>query len=347
MKIGLVTIFNVHNYGAMLQCYSHKTFLESLGHEVVLFEISFIKRNILNNWLFNNVNYAFHRHFVNNYLPFTGNLSTPVDLYMVGSDQVWNPAVVGNEAIKHFMLDFAKSGIPKVAYASSLGVEKWITSEADIWYKSALNSFSQISVREQSGTTILKENFGIDAKHVLDPCFLVPNLAQRFIKGDSFPSNRIPRFVTYKLHFNVDSWSSRAIALTKKYNCEYIDISAKYFVSCFKHTLRGLNVNYLSVEDWLSSIFYADYIITDSFHGMVFSILFKKQFLIVSNNKVSTRIDSLLSKLDLMNRKILSFDDAEYIFHAKKIDYDIVFSKLMIEIENSRSVLIEMLQKNI
>lgn len=337
MKIGIITIFNVPNYGAILQCYALTKYLEDLGHDVFLYEVSFSKSNRFIRYLKKKMLLFNMTDFVNSKLPpRTTNLSTAADLYMVGSDQVWNPDILGAK-IETFMLSFAPQGAKKVAYAASFGSDRWFDDSMYNRAKQLLSDFKYLTVREGSGVELLKRQFGLRAYQVLDPCFLLDNY--RALTSDKIQEKE--QLTTYKLVYSYD-WHLKVKGLACTLGCSLLELNPRYIKT--KGDIRGLNVRFYPVPFWLSSIASAKYIVTDSFHGCVFSLLFHKQFVVLPGIKErSTRLLSLLTLLNLTDRISYSVDDCEAILR-KEIDYKIVSNTLNRLREESRSILLEMLQ---
>lgn len=331
MKIGLITIFNVTNYGAMLQCYALCNYLQGKGHEVILFDIPFLPQRF--SWSFrilSKVKPSINKAFANQFLPKrTCNLDEQVDLYMVGSDQVWNPEITFDQWPR-FMLDFAHPEIPKVAYGSSFGVSEWKDQSLKEQAGELLRLFKHITVRETSGVELLNREFGIKASSVLDPTFLIDSYAalmdNKGIKEDALAS--------FTLFYQNSKWNEKAILLAKEMGCSFHSITASKYMECFPSYLRGVNLDYQPMRRWISEIVSARYVLTDSFHCMLLALLHQRQFVVISSsNSRMTRFVSLLSQLGLEDRIATSMEDAKPIL-LTSIDYDIVtpvIDKLKVE----------------
>lgn len=323
MKIGVVTIFNVPNYGAMLQCFSLCTYLQDMGHEVVLFDIPLSNRNSLKYRLKRVLKLKFVKEFISKYFPrITTNLQEMCDLYLVGSDQVWNPDIVGDK-IKNFLLDFAPENSYKASYASSIGCNDWLHKDLSTCMANLLSRFNYITVREGSAVELLKKEFNVTSNRVLDPSFLLSsyNLDKLLVKTE--PSHEL---VTFKLVYSYD-WYLEARKLSKSMNLRWTELNRRYIRR--QNEIKGFNVVSSSVEEWITTIANSKYFITDSFHGCVFALLLKKQFVVVIGlrNRM-TRIQSLLNTLSLEHRIVESVEEAQDVFENNVIDYDIVTRKI-------------------
>lgn len=319
MKIGIVTQPLLRNYGGILQNYALQTVLRKLGQEPVTIDyiwnlhwyqyfISFLKTIIL--WFIPG-----HRRKFEKFKPIrkenkiadfvSENIATTEYVYhyrrsilkrynfsavITGSDQVWRPKY--NPDLKDMYLDFVKNDkILKIAYAASFGTSSKEYSEKNIRdCAAAAKKLSSVSVRELSGVNLCKEYFGIKAVNVLDPTLLLQK--EDYLKL----TRQIPTYRT-------------------KYIGVYILDNKALYQEISKNISRNINVNHirniigkdrsLSPSEWIALFRDAEFIITDSFHGTVFSIIFQKPFITFYNHsRGADRFKSLLAPLGLMNRLI-------------------------------------------
>lgn len=313
MRIGIVTMIS-NNYGALLQCYALQTVLQRMGHQVVVVNRKWgnllpqytvkdrlreLKRRLRT---FMKGKDAFSR-FRNNNLCMSKpvhikqdllRLNHQVDVVISGSDQVWNGDCMSTME-GYFFLDWVD--YPKVrrfSYAASFGKDSFRASDEHLsLVKKLLQSYDGISVRETSGIKICKDVFGIDAYHHLDPTLLLKleDYSALIPKNHKKPFSYI---CSYMLDMTVD----------KQRIVEYIANKSTSVLRNIYPAESSLQ-QYIGVEEWLRSIRDAEYVVTDSFHGMAFSIIFNKQFICLNNPKRgSARFISLLSKLDLLDRLI-------------------------------------------
>lgn len=335
MRIGIATIFNVGNCGALLQSYALCEYLKKLGHDPFLFNITLskpswiktLKRNLLSKDLYS---------FIDKCLPEKRNdLTAKADLYMVGSDQVWNPQLTGNGWDK-FMLSFVPNGCKKVAFSSSFGTSDWLFPELRERANALLDDFVDISVRESTGVRILNDTFRIKARNVLDPCFLLDDYPARFNLVKRCDSRR--RLTTYRLCYS-EEWHNDISAYAKENALEWTELSSRRFPKL--GDMRGFNVRSESVETWLQSLYEADKVITDSFHGMVFCLIFEKQFAVIPAVKGrSSRLTDLLSRIGLQDRYVSTLEEAKSKIDSP-IDYGPVTTLLNKLRNESRKILKE------
>ena len=219
--------------------------------------------------------------------------SSKYDAFIVGSDQCWRPCYSAN--IGNYFLDFIENDkIIKIAYAPSFGVDNWEYNEEQTeMVKIAISKFNAISVREKSAIDLCKTHLNIKAKWVLDPTMLLGAEGfRKFIKKDKSTG-----IVTYLLE-ETPSIENLIENVGHKIGESKITQNLpsqvfKRFESLKKHVS-------ISVESWIENIANAKFVITDSFHGAVFSILFNKPFIVSLNGvRGNTRIESLLEDFDL------------------------------------------------
>lgn len=329
MRIGILTHPQGANYGGILQCYALSTYLKKLGHTPIVIRRENDKGFFL--WtLIRNILKALHfpryytsnacdktrliRPFVEKYITRTQpmrsqkQMKTVCDEYnlgavIVGSDQVWRADYAMNFGYNYF-LDFVPSNVKKLSYAASFGLSDWqYDLEQTNRIKHLLSFFSGVSVREENAVRLCKENLGITPKWLLDPTML--------LKAEDYEKIISPRIIKNKYVFvywlGDKSLVSKDIDNYKEQGYRIVDIN-----------LRDEREQE-SVEDWLSYIIYADCIITDSFHGCVFSILFKKRFVVRMNKSGGTsRLESLfkMMRISMQGQEIINSN-----YENKELDY--------------------------
>ena len=240
------------------------------------------------------------------------------DLTIVGSDQVWNRDITGDFG-KTFFLDYVKDQ-RKIALSSSFGKEHWI--EDDIYtlqVRELLSKFDAISVRESAGVKIVDDVMGLNAINLVDPTLAYG----RF--DDLVLHNRRLKQVFPFLLLNDSAATQKA-----EYIAEQLHLPLFRYSRITSKICRGPRF-------WLTNIKNSDYIITDSFHGLALSIIFRKHFFVLCASETKfNRLRSLLSLLNLEERYVESIDD--FILRKnelmKPINYDDINYRL--EIEKSR-----------
>lgn len=226
------------------------------------------------------------------------------NFYVTGSDQVWNS--IHNEGIDIHYFWGGIEGI-KIAYASSIG--KRIDTEEEISsFKKYLSSYKAISVREQSARSELSDKVGLSSVVLIDPTFMLdrfqwkPFISKRLVKEPYLfmylPYNVVNKKTIYE--------TARKVAVTKGLKI------VTYSMSISKEKLADKTFLYANPGDFLSLMYYADYVITNSFHGTAFSINLNKQFSVFMPSHFSTRIDNILEKCNLKDRLITGSETSEF-----------------------------------
>ena len=256
------------------------------------------------------------------------------DLYIVGSDQVWNPKITGYNAMLYFFSFLAEE--PRVSYAASFGGSNHInfTEEQEKQLPALLEKFKAISVREDTGVNILKNEFNIKSELVVDPTFLLNIENYKHLAEESLEDGKGFIYV-YKFIIN-DFWVetinnvARELNLKVRNDGEYLKIPDYHYNP------------YLNIQGWLKLIQTSDFIISDSFHCTVFCILFRKKFLTApSYANGEGRMLSLLRDAGLEERFCYTTAEVKdkLPLLCEEINYDKVFEKLNLKIESSKSFL--------
>lgn len=344
MKVATLTFHRALNYGAVLQTYALQKKLLDLGYDtcVLDYRSNFIEEhykpdNICNYLSVKGLAVMFFRNgfsivrrnqfepFLKKYVIISNKYDetniceseNEYDMFCVGSDQVWNYRTAGFDKI--YFLNFVNASSKKKSYAASIGLDS-IPKEYEKEYKELLQSFSKISVREQEGTalvnSLLNRNIAVT---VLDPTLLIEaNDWECMEEKTTTPSKYI---LVYLLSENRKILKfAKKLSRKKGYDILYIN-NQLFSVFGMK------NMRKITPQKWIYLFRNADYIITNSFHGTVFSIIFNKIFwcdYLPTSGNVNSRITTLLGSLGLKNRIIgegCSYQD-------DSIKYDEVNKKL-------------------
>ncbi len=310
MKIGIVTLPLHFNFGGILQAYALQEILQKMGCDS--FVIRPYERSIkaiLKTFLYkqSGVSRFVKRHIRFDCLHEPFNLdelkTKGYDMLIVGSDQVWRPCMgINREANinRYFLKTIGTGQIKKISYAASFGVDYLdFTQKEKEQAEKLIKDFAAVSVREQSGITLCFDFFNRkDACLVLDPTMLLFSTDYLNIMGKSpFKTGNKHCFI-YMLDYTK--------AENQKHVKDFIPLNAEVITAKVE---RNIFKKYFEVKDtvegWLSAIYNSDLMITDSFHGCVFSILFHKDFYVMENAVGgNTRIYSLLSLFGLKDRLI-------------------------------------------
>ena len=241
------------------------------------------------------------------------------DAIVVGSDQVWRATM---SDIPTYFLSFTKAiNVKRIAYAASFGTDDLNEySKMDMKIASeSIKLFDAVSVREKSGVHLCRDYFKMDAVHVLDPTMLLSKDDYlKLIEEEDKPcsENILLTYVLDRTQEKNDIIQrvGEALHLT---SCE--NGAVKYFSNVVESNVS--ECIYPSVSRWVAGFRDAQFVVTDYFHGTVFSIIFNKPFVAILNSKRgSSRFISLLSVLGLENRLISTTNDL-LEEHLKPIDY--------------------------
>ena len=328
MKIGLLTYHNSTNYGAVLQCYATCRALKELGHEVEIINFCQDEKKSSRSFMF---------YFkVKNFFRFMGErypkLSDPIDnieilkkkvmnydCLMVGSDQVWNPQIACDK-LEAYFLNFGSEVMKRVSYASSFGIGEWPEEKNDLVpiIKQSLSRFNAISVREETGKQIIADKFGLSSEVVLDPTLLHRGYAE--LTGEVVPNHSIICYLLNRSKKQLEKVKHLASLLGMKPRM----MSTIHYVKGFTYTYPP------SIENWLRYIAGAEFVVTDSFHGLAFSLIYNKQFVVISpNNGKNSRLLDLLKLVGLENRHFFDDEDVPYNeLISEKINYTEVNKRL-------------------
>lgn len=344
MKIGIITIHYGFNFGSALQAYALSNFINTqlTGVNAKLIKYipprySIYRRYFATNKYKNNIkkmaylfitmpfklrNQWIFDRFLDKYIPMTKkinniydarNVTGRFDGFITGSDQVWNSDY--NEGIDPmYYLEFASATQKKFSYAASCGRDDISSEEWDI-IDEYLKSFSGISLRERNTTKSFRDKGYHNAIQSLDPIFLLNK--EEWKKIEKRPHTVISEYV---LIYCLDSDEDELIRVAKEIaNNRKLKIA----IISYSHVWNRYDVDYIyrnqSPNNFLWLISHASYVVTNSFHGVAFSINLEKQFVAVKRKRYNNRLDSILETMNLLNRYVIQ---QEYFKMKDDIDYD-------------------------
>jgi len=356
-KIAILTQPLGHNYGGIVQNYALQKVLKDLGHNPITIDrrggknipkirliASRIKWQVYKSLFNKNVltakdqkRISLHtRNFLKKKIQLSPTIKTTTDLksffhqenfsaVIVGSDQTWRPKY--SPDIFNFYLDFlsGNKNIQKLAYASSFGTEEWeYSAEETEKCKQLIQEFDAISVREKSGVDLCKNKLNAEAVHLLDPTLLLN--AEDYRQLINKPQQSKGLF-TYVLDDAPEKLAFIQNA-AKKLNLNQTTNQPKHK---FKPEIKRAIYDYVMppLEGWLQGFRDAEFVITDSFHGTVFSIINRKPFIsIVNKERGASRFESLLGQLGLSDRMVYDVNLFDENKLTEPIDFDTVHVKL-------------------
>ena len=340
-KTAIITFNQAINFGAVLQMYALQNVLKTqvgVKADIINYKSKSLSKTyekkkfselisprMMYHILFNNgyirFNFKGFESFLSNNLEMTSEVSTKKDLsglndlydyFITGSDQVFNPYCSGFDG--NYFLSFVSDKNMKFSYAASVGLEN-IPVELENYYKDYLNSFCRISIREITGANEIKRVCGIECSTNIDPTLLLDKSDWEKLMAD-LPSNAdTPYLLLYALSEDKNMLKfAKTIAKRKKLKVIYIN--DRLFRPKGMLSLRNV-----SPEQWLRLFANANSIVTNSFHGIAFSINFEKEFYpfyLNKNTRVNSRIRDLL---DLLNLQSLVINDNNDTLMNENIDY--------------------------
>lgn len=357
MRIGILTLPLHTNFGGILQAYALQTILERMGHEASIitiaqrpFQIPLWKKPFSYGKLFfeklkgKNSFFLIEKkvnvdrliieqntvQFIKKYIrAFNINDIKDVkekdfDAIVVGSDQVWRKVYFESTYYCDFenaFLSFTRGwDVKRIAYAASFGYDNWTFGD-DITDKIANNikMFDAVSVREKSGVNICRTAFGVNVEHVLDPVFLLHKedylgLLNHKDWGDELDGD----MMVYLL----DDYPTDRHYISDVANKN--NLKPFFFDAKIDHARAPVNMRIQHhVEKWLTGFMKAKLVVTDSFHACVFSIIFKKPFVVLQNEtRGNTRLESLLGtfnlKIDKNNPLSMDLDEINLILEQAR-----------------------------
>lgn len=304
MKIGIITFHWGANYGAVIQAYALQKHISLLGHDVEIIDYRPFKTQLIQliqNCLSRDFNKIKKGKLIKSFIKENLILSKKTyrtsksllkckdnyDVIFCGSDQVWNESFLFHSEGKpnpSYYLSFAGEKTKRCAYAVSFGTEKLQEKTKQIVSKE-IAKFSNISVRENTGRAIL-DDLGFTTQLVSDPTLLLgADTYSKLIDNKTYKTNKA---FFYILHSNQGN---------AKKICDYVDKTIE-LCPC------------ISEYEWLHKIKNSEIVITNSFHGIVFSIIFNTPFvaITVEGSGMNDRIYTLLEKAGLSDRIISEYD---------------------------------------
>lgn len=318
MRIAILTLPFHTNYGGILQAYALQKILIDKGYSVEVLDkkpeqSSIFFRRFLNKIHSIVVRYTLKRHlskFINTYIKIrkVNNLkeltSTDYDTIIVGSDQIWRAIYFKGSwksPIEDAFLDFTKGWkIKRISYAASFGLdflERYSKTEIEKC-GNLITTFDKVSVREDSGISICKNNWGITPTQVLDPTMLLSK--EDYIQ--LIERAKIPSISGNLYCYILDPTEAKTTLINKIATEKKL---TPFFGLVHNNEKKRIGQTIPSIETWLRGFWDAKLIITDSFHGCVFSIIFGKPFIAIGNaNRGMSRFLSLLKLFNLENNLI-------------------------------------------
>jgi exopolysaccharide biosynthesis predicted pyruvyltransferase EpsI len=362
-KIGIITLNGYNNYGNRLQAYATQKIIKNLGFDVDIiitkdtlpYEKNKIKKEIKK--IYNNFaiiidqikgSPPLYKHirrkgkderekpfiiFSKKYLSEAfyddeknlNKISDNYDFFIAGSDQVWNPNYINNKKASIYFLTFAPRD-KRIAYAASFGISN-IPAKYMNDYKKWLSGIKNISVRENAGAKIINNLIGITPPVLIDPTLMLSKKEWLSISKIHVNKPRENYLLTYFVGGMDDKIKTKIKKISLDYNLKIIklaDLGDK----------KRIKTDPSEFIDYINS---AKMFLTDSFHGVIFSIIMETPFIVLERNdqanSMFSRIDTLLKKFKLEGRKIEKINSNDKIF-----DIDFSHTQPILEYEQNKAI---------
>ncbi len=326
-SIAILTYHRVFNFGSLLQTYALQHYIESTGNEALV--IDYYPERLRKSRLLFHVNPGWSKPFVRKvthlvpavisrllgYRMMDTFLSKYVrmteksfidedelrenlpdaDVYLNGSDQIWNVDTSDGEVDKVFFMGFLLEGKTKAAYAGSFGKDDF-SEESLTQIGRLLSQYDCISVREKSGLDVLEKAGVKGGEWVLDPTFLLtPDEWLKIAKPVKLPERYL---LVYNLNRNLEI-TRAAELIAKEKNLKIVN-----FAHSFVFINGAKNIIYPTPNTFITLFANADYVVTDSFHGTAFSINFNRQFVCIPAPRFNSRLESILGLFNIDDRLV-------------------------------------------
>ena len=332
MKVGILTFHDAHNYGAVLQAYALKKYIQKLGYEVKI--INYHHKTIPDGFpkKDNEKRWEKFNKFIKELIDYEEDVYTieedleklDIDFWICGSDQIWNTEITRGFN-KGFFLDFITNG-KKITYAVSMGIPE-LPKEYEEQFKKRLDEIHEISVREETLKQYAKRFTNKDVKKTLDPTLLLEENDYNDLILDN-------KFGEYVLIYALGP-DERLTQIAKKIAIEkdlpVIELNGKEQPNYFCKQISDAGP-----EEFLTLIKNAKVVVTNSFHGTIFSIIFKKEFYTITRLNRNSRMENILDIVGMRDRLI---DKIEELNNVKEQDYEKSYKDLEIEKEKSKQFL--------
>lgn len=337
-KVGILTFHDAHNYGAVLQAYALKKYIKNLGYNVKIINYhhsdipdGFAKKRKIDFAKVGMHKFSYFDHctrwekfalFINELTDNARKVYTSekdlekldVDYWICGSDQIWNTDITLGFN-KGFFLDFETNG-KKISYAVSMGIPN-LEEKYEDEFKKAVNSLDCISVREETLKEYVEKFTDKKVERVVDPTLLLePEDYEELIE----PSPIVGKYLLIYALGPDERLTDIAKKIAKDKNLEIVELN-----DCKKNNYFCRQISNAGPEEFLSLIKYADVVVTNSFHGTIFSILFKRDFYTITRLNRNSRMENVLNIAGMRDRLI---DDVSDLQNVKDQDFEKAFENI-------------------
>lgn len=337
-RIGNLTFYNTLNYGAALQCFSLNRFLREAGYDcsVIRYDCAAVRYREMPQYFFKtkdlkkmvkgmlsfpykvkkkkNFDAFFHAHIPHSDQSYNRqnieNANQVFDTFLFGSDQIWNPVVTKSDLT--FYADFAGEDKRKVAYAASFG-----DSYAQTYYseemRAGISRFHAISVREKKGADFVRTLTGKNCTPVCDPVFLTDR--QTWCDMQKTVPTKKKYVLVYFIHYDYNRTMAKAKEFAKEQGYDVI-----YINNTYKLEKGVINYRSLGPQEFLYLINHAEAVVTGSFHGLCFSLIFRKRVFFEMPKTGTSRLSELATLVGLQDKTVDNLN-TEMPFNYEKVSH--------------------------
>lgn len=353
MNIAIISLPLHQNYGGILQSYALQEFLVQQGHNVTLLDrrrnhsdenigsrvYSFISQDILHSNVQKFITQHIHRSAKIASQRELEEMAKDFDAIIVGSDQVWRLSMIKGVETNYF-LDFAPESCRKIAYSASFGTTKW--EGTDVLTKKIVplaKRLNAISVRESDGIEMCRNLFDVEAVHTVDPVLLHK---KEFYVSTLLDGGNIEGGGLFYYFLGPNEEKRQGVdMLSERLGLTPFSVTPNWKFNIGKFEFSSIP----GPKEWVDSFRRAKFVLTDSFHGVAFSIIFNKPFIVLPHKSGGlSRIHSILTQFGLESR-LRSFEKLSQLTNDELMNID--FSKVNDLVEQARAFSAEYLIKSI
>lgn len=333
--VGIYGLWYGNNYGSMITYYALSRVIEKMGKTYAMInnplsrepDIGSLRRS-------HPLGFGYAHYDITEVLPLKrmAEHNKMFDTFILGSDQMWNYHL-SRPYQQSYFLDFVQKDKKKIAYATSFGKDKYIgPAEEKPITKSNLKRFDAISVRDDFSKRICEQEFDVPAELVLDPVFLCEKKNYESLIRESYLSIGEPFIFAYILDPNPGLGEALQNAAEKSNMSVYVAFNESGDMQKCREPLRVSDgrIRFLTeptVQEWLYMFSNSRFVLTDSFHGSCFSIIFEKPFIVLKNNaRGGQRFTHLLGTAGLLDYMVESPVQMLEKFNGLGIDHKIDYS---------------------
>lgn len=347
--IGLAGWWYGKNYGSIITNFALNRYLKSKNLSVLMLEwpLRTKPKGTPENTMARRLATEYYDTSIRRTFDEMHDLNKVCNSFILGSDQLWNYNSA-KETDFYFFLDFAERSKKTIAYSTSFGHDSF--GDSDMFLKKAsffMNRIDHVSVREFEGVEICKNTFGVDAVQTMDPVFICDKIEYYRLIEKSKYQKKQKYICAYILDPSPEKKQALKEISEKTKMPIRVILDAQGDVNKKKELMDMDDCIVVPEEigDWLALIYHSEYVVTDSYHGFCFSIIFEKQFVCIENfNRGASRFKTLSNLLGLKENLTTELEKASEILINNRVNYSKVRRKLHSNVSKSKKWLNNALQ---